>query len=330
MGKSFKAFIVREVNPDVFERRIETRTTDDLPAGDVLVRVEYSSLNYKDALAASGRRGIMRYPGTPGVDTTGVVMESRDRRFSPGDQVIAGIDLRKNNAGGFAGYIRVPAAWVMKLPCGMSIRDAAVYGVAGFTAGLCVETLEHNSIKPAGGEILVTGATGGVGGFAIGILSKAGFDVVAVSGKPEKNDYLRFLGASRIIDRHEFEASMERPLLAERWAGVIDTVGGNILSTAIRGLRYGGTVASCGNVASNELCTSILPFILRAVRLIGIDAVQTPTRLRNRIWNRLAGEWRLDTIDTITEEITLCGLSRSIDSMIDGTHTGRTIVRLGA
>lgn len=330
MGSPFEAFVVRETAPGVFEQSIETPTTDDLPSAELLIRVEYSSLNYKDALAATGRKGIMRYPGTPGVDAAGVIVESRDRRFTPGDQVMAGIDLRRTLYGAFERYIRVPAAWAMPLPRSMSMRDAAIYGAAGFTAGLSVDALQRNGVIPAGGEVLVTGATGGVGGFAVGLLSGLGYDVAAVSGKPEKTDYLMFLGASRVIDRHVFEAGEERALLHERWAGVIDTVGGNMLSTALRGAKYGGTVTCCGNVASNELCTSVFPFILRAVKLIGIDAVKTPTRQRHRIWAKLADAWRLDTLDSISEEISLRELSGRIASMIDGTHTGRTIVNLAA
>ena len=327
---SFKAMVVAESGEKTFTREITTKSVDDLPAGDVLIRVHYSSLNFKDALSATGNKGVTRkYPHTPGIDAAGVVEESSDSRFSSGQQVIVtSYDLGMNTSGGFGEYIRVPADWVVPKPDSLSLKEAMIYGTAGYTAGLSVNALAH-TVKPEAGEVLVTGASGGVGSMAVAILSKLGYQVVAVSGKTSAKDFLTQLGAREVIDRSEVWDESGRPVLKSRWAGVIDTVGGNILGTAIKSTNYNGTVTCCGMVASPEIPMSVFPFILRNVRLLGIDSQNTPMPLRQQIWDKLAGEWKLEHLDQIlTNEIGLDQLESYIQSILKGEIAGRTVVDL--
>jgi len=326
---NFKAFWVEKTDDGVAHSVIE-RSTDDLPEGELLVKVAYSSLNYKDAMSAKGLPGVTRnYPHTPGIDAAGVIVESTDSGFAEGDEVIViGYDLGMNTAGGYGQYIRVPANWAVKMPAGLDAREAMIIGTAGFTAALCVDKIEQMGAQPSDGPVVVTGATGGVGSVAVALLAKLGYDVVASSGKAEKDDYLKSLGAGSVISRADLSEENKRPMAAETWAHGIDTVGGEILSNVIKGLKYGGSVAICGLVASPAFSTTVLPFILRNVNVLGVDSVELPLAKKQEIWHRLATDLKLDTLDKMTTEVTLDGLSDVIDSIIQGGVSGRTLVKL--
>lgn len=330
MNSSFRALVVSETAPKTFTSSITTRTIADLPAGEVLIRVHYSSLNYKDALSASGNRAVTRnYPHTPGIDAAGVVAHSDSDQFAVGDEVVViGYDLGMNTAGGYGECIRVPAKWMVALPSGMSLRESMVLGTAGFTAAMSVERIVEHGIAPDAGEILVTGATGGVGSVAVALLAQLGYQVAAVTGKAEAHDFLRELGATTILSREEATDDSRRPLLRERWAGVIDTVGGDILATALKTVRYDGAVTVCGLVASPKLPTSVFPFILRGVTLYGIDSVECDISVRHRIWPKLAQEWKVDKLDALTREVGLEQLPVEIDRILAGKQVGRVVVNL--
>lgn len=326
----FRAMVVEEAEDKKYTRRIKERTVDELPEGEVLIEVRYSSLNYKDALSATGHRGVTRnYPHTPGIDAAGIVKEGTSSDFEPGDEVlVTGYDLGMNTSGGFGQFIRVPAGWVVKLPAGLSLRESMSYGTAGFTAALSVHRLRGQGVTPDQGEILVTGATGGVGSLAVAILARTGYRVVAATGKPTEEAYLKELGAAGVIGREEVDDASGKPLLKGRWAGVIDTVGGNILATAIKSTQYLGTVTCCGNVASADLPTSVFPFILRGVSLLGIDSVNCPMDLRLQIWQKLAGAWKPQALEALTKEVPLDGLDARIDEILQGKLKGRVRVDL--
>jgi acrylyl-CoA reductase (NADPH) len=328
-SKTFKAMIVEEMPQKAFTRKISEKSIDDLPDGDVLVRVLYSSLNYKDALSASGIRGVTRkYPHTPGIDAAGIVELSRSKEFSQGDEVIVtSYDLGMNTSGGFGQYIRVPADWVVRLPAGLSLKESMIYGTAGFTAGLSVFKLTQ-TIFPEHGEILVTGASGGVGSLAVSLLVQMGYDVVGVSGKIEEREFLAKLGVKEILSIQDAIDTSDRPLLKDRWAGVIDTVGGGILATAIKSTNLDGVVTCCGNAASADLPLTVFPFILRGISLFGIDSQHCPMAIRRRIWEKLATEWKLKNFDQLASEIGLTALDQRIDNMLQGKSKGRTLVKL--
>lgn len=327
--ESFRALVVRE-EAGGYVRRLEERQLADLPAGEVLVRVRYSSLNYKDALSAIGNRGVTRrYPHTPGVDAAGVVVESCDPRFRPGAEVlVCCYDLGMNTPGGFGQYIRVPAAWVMKLPVGLALRESMIYGTGGFTAANSVERLLAHGVRPEQGKVLVTGASGGVGCFSVAILARAGFKVTAVSGKESARELLTSLGATEIIGREQAVDTSGRMILKGKWAGVVDTVGGEILSTALKSTRYGGAVTCCGNVAGPEFSANVFPFILRGVALLGIDSAECPMARREMLWGRLASEWQVAGLAAITTEIGLEELDGAISRILQGQVQGRVVVRL--
>lgn len=328
--RSYRAMVVSESPDHTFTRRITSSFVDELPPGDVLIRVKYSSLNYKDALSAIGNKGVTKnYPHTPGVDAAGVVEESSTEAFQPGDEVIVtGYDLGMNTPGGFGEYIRVPADWVVKRPENLSLRESMIYGTAGFAAALSVFKLTNHGVTPDQGDVLVTGAPGGVGSVALSILVKSGYQVVAVNGVVDMSEYLMSLGAKSVLSVEDAVDKSARPLLKARWAGVIDTVGGDILSTAIRSTVYGGTITSCGNAASPDLPLTVYPFILRGVSLLGIDSVNCPKDIRMEIWRRLSQEWKLDHLDQIATETTLEGLDEKIDLILQGKQRGRTVVNL--
>ena len=322
--RTFRALVAFESDDGSFVRRIMERNIDDLPGHDTLIRVRYSSLNYKDALSASGNRGITKqYPHTPGIDAAGLIVESPE--FPEGEEVIvAGHDLGMNIPGGFGEYVRVPSSWVLKRPEGLSLEQCMVYGTAGFTAGLSVSKLEACGVRPESGEILVTGATGGVGLLALVLLVKIGYRVVASSGKKEAFELLNSMGAWDVIPRDSLPSG--KPLLKGRWAGVIDTVGGEILVNALKSTQYGGAVTCCGMVASSEFCTSIFPFILRGIGLHGIDAAQCAMDLRKEIWEKLSGKWKPDNLERLHVLCTLEDLDGKIESMLSGKSTGRVVV----
>jgi putative YhdH/YhfP family quinone oxidoreductase len=330
--QSFKALVVHEHADSQFVRRIEERSLADLPEGDVLIRVHYSSLNYKDALSATGHRGVTRtYPHTPGIDAAGLVEESVHREFRVGDPVIVtSYDLGMNTAGGFGQYIRVPAGWVVPLPENLSLRQSMIFGTAGFAAGLSISALEGHGVTPDRGQILVTGATGGVGSLAVGLLAQAGYVVVAATGKLDQADFLVDLGAKKVIHRDEIRDVTGRPLLKGRWAGAVDTVGGAYLTTALKSTQYGGAVSCCGLVASPELQITVYPFILRSVSLLGIDSQGCPMDTRQRLWQRLSTEWKLPTLDRLATEASLNELDAGIQRILQGKQVGRLVVNLAA
>jgi len=325
----FKALWVEEQTGGVFIRRIVERDSDDLPDGDVLIEVHYSSLNYKDALSAHGNRGVTRaYPHTPGIDAAGVVVASRNGAFREGDPVIVtGRDLGMNTAGGLAGMIRVPADWVVPLPDGLTLRDAMIIGTAGFTAAQSVWRLEEHGVLPGSGAVAVTGATGGVGSFAVALLAHLGYRVAAITGKRAREPWLREIGAAEVLGREEFMTDAARPLLSARWAGAVDCVGGEALSILLRSTHRRGAVTTCGMVAGPELHVSVFPFILRGVNLLGIDSAECPNPMRREVWRRLAGPWKIPSLDALATEIPLEEAIPALEAMIRGESVGRRVVR---
>ncbi len=328
-NKKFKAMIVYEEGGK-YVRRIDEKSIDNLPAGEVLIRVRYSSLNYKDALSASGNKGVTRrYPHTPGIDAAGIVEDSASKQFKSGDEVIVtGFDLGMNTSGGFGEYIRVPSGWVINLPAGLSLKESMINGTAGFTAALSLLKLESLGLKPSGDEILVTGATGGVGSLAVAILSKAGYKVTAATGKTDKENYLRTLGAKVILNRQEVDDSSGKALFPPRWGGVIDSVGGSILATALKYTKYNCSVAACGLTQSPLLNTWVYPFVLRGVNLLGIDSAHCPMETRLTVWNKLAGDWKPERLSLIQQECFLEDLNEKIDLILQGKITGRVVVNM--
>lgn len=328
----FKALVVRETEDGQFTRSVETRRVDELPDGALLVRVHFSSLNYKDALSATGHKGVTRrYPHTPGIDAAGVVITSQSDDFAPGDEVIViGHDLGMNTPGGFGQIIRIPPQWAIKRPTDLSLRESMIYGTAGYTAAMCVERLTAHGVAPDQGPVLVTGATGGVGSMAVALLTQLGYDVTAVTGKKTEHDYLRQLGATEIVNRDEAGDESGRPMLSAQWAGVVDDVGGNILATALKSTRYGGAVVACGNVASPQLDTTVFPFILRAITLYGVDSVNVDQAQRRRLWEKLAGTWKLASLPSLAKERTLDELNPEIERILAGKQTGRVLLNLQA
>ncbi len=325
---SFKAWVIRKTG-DLCTRTIENRSIKDLPAGDVLVKVSYSSLNYKDTLSAMGNRGVTRnYPHTPGIDAVGVVEESTAPHIQKEDEVIVSCyDLGMNTDGGFGQYIRVPHEWVVPLPAKLSMPEAMAFGTAGFTAALSVYKLTNQGVQPNQGPVLVTGASGGVGSVAVAILAREGFHVVAASGKDATN-YLLSLGAEEVINREAVNTGADKTLLRPKWAGVIDTVGGNILAYSLKTTKPCGAVTSCGNVASGDLPITVYPFILRGISLIGIDAAECPIALRKQIWDIIANKWKIAQLADLTTEISMADIDPYIDKMLAGKTKGRIIVNM--
>jgi acrylyl-CoA reductase (NADPH) len=326
---NFKAMIVTEDNGK-FTRRITSKSINSLGKGNTLINVKYSSLNYKDVLSITGNKGVTRrYPHTPGIDAAGIVVESPDSAFKEGDQVIvSGYDLGMNTSGGFSKYIKVPSEWIIKLPENLTLKESMIYGTAGFTAAQSLYKLESAGLKPPSEKILVTGATGGVGSMAVAILAKAGYSPVASTGKLEKHNYLKQLGAVEVIDRKQIDDTTQKVLLQETWAGVIDTVGGNTLATAIKSAKYGASVTTCGMVQSPVLNTTVFPFILRGVNLLGIDSAMCPKEIRTILWQKIATQWKTPTLDLICIECSLEELDEKIDLMLAGKITGRVVVNI--
>lgn len=312
-----------------FKQEICQLPLEGLPAGEVLVRVHYSSLNYKDALSATGHPGVSRnFPHTPGIDAAGIVEHSDAEGFAVGDEVIVtGYDLGMNTFGGLAEYIRVPAAWLIKRPTGLSLREAMILGTAGFTAGLCVHKLLRTDLCPEDGPVLVTGATGGVGSVAVKLLAQLGFTVVAATGKAEQADYLRGLGASKVIDRQELSEGSQRPMLKSRWVGAVDTVGGDILFNVVKSLNYGGSVACCGLTAGGDFAANVFPFILRGVNLLGVDSVELPLLAKASMWDMLSLQWKMD-LEDLVEEISLEQVPAVLQELLAGRQKGRVLVKL--
>ena len=325
---TYQALVVSEKNGKYIQE-VKELSISNLPKGDMLIQVHYSSLNYKDALSAIGNKGVTKnYPHTPGIDASGVVIESDNDNIRVGDKVIvSGYDLGMNTSGGYGQYIRVPADWVVKLPENLSMKEAMIIGTAGFTAGISITRLSE-LVKPENGEIIVSGATGGVGSVALSILSKLGYETVAVSGKETEYPFLESLGAKEIISRNDFLTLDKKPILSSKYAGGIDTVGGPILENIIKSLLPMGGVTTCGSVSSTELNTSVFPFILRGISLIGISAQNYPIELRAELWRKLASEWKPDNLLNIYNEITLSELPDAISKILKGELKGRTLVNL--
>ena len=325
---NYKAFVTKESDAG-FTNSIEDLSTSNLQKNDLLIRVSYSSLNYKDALSASGNKGVTReYPHTPGIDAVGEVVESNSSQFEVGESiVVTGYDLGMNTYGGFGQYISIPANWAISLPKELSETEAMSIGTAGLTAGLCVRKLLMNDLAPDLGDVLVTGASGGVGSVAVMILSKLGFRVTALTGKEDQIDYLRSLGASSVIMRNEME-EQGKPLQKGLYQGGVDTVGGSILSNFISQTSQRGAITCCGNVASDKLQTSVFPFILRGVTLIGIDSAESLLEVKKEIWNNFSNDWKID-LEKITKEVQLESLSEEVDKILKGEQIGRIRVNLG-
>ncbi|GAB1265318.1 YhdH/YhfP family quinone oxidoreductase [Aurantivibrio infirmus] len=327
---SFKALRVESTEDGKFTQKIVDRQISELPENDLLVAVQYSSLNFKDALSAAGKPGVTRnYPHTPGIDAAGVVIEDKSGTFKAGDEVIvSGYDLGMNTSGGFAQRIRVPAEWAIALPAGLSLKETMCIGTAGFTAALCVGKLLRMGAKPEDGTVIVTGATGGVGSFSVSILSKLGFEVAALTGKPESSDLLKALGAKQIVARAELEEASKKPMLAPQWAHAVDCVGGEILSNILKTLQYGGSAAICGLTASVNFSATVLPFILRNINLLGVDCVELPLAKKRDNWQALATDFKLADIEGMAEEITLEQAPDYLARVLNGQAVGRYVVKL--
>jgi len=328
MGK-FKAYRIYNEEGKVQARLVEAML-DELDPGEVVIKTAFSSVNYKDALAATGAGKIVRrFPCIGGVDACGTVASSTDARFKQGDQVICtSFDLGVAHDGGYSEYMRVPAAWVVPLPKGLTLFDAMALGTAGFTAGLAVERMEHDGLKPANGPVVVTGATGGVGSIAIDILAGAGYQVTALTGKEGEVDYLKRLGAKDIILRGSLQLSKIKPLDKATWAGAVDNLGGDVLAWLASTMQIGGTLASIGLAASHALNTTVMPFILRGVSLLGIDSVNAPMNVRQRVWQRLASDLKPRHLSDMCTSVKLEQLPAVFDKILNAQVRGRTVVKL--
>jgi len=329
LPSAFRAFRIHN-DDEGYRAAVETIGPADLDEGDVTIRAAWSGINYKDALAGTGKGKILRrFPMNGGIDVAGTVIASDSDAFSPGDEVlVTGAGLSETRDGGYSEYLRLDSNWVLPVPAGLSLRECMIIGTAGFTAALSLLRMETSGQKPADGPILVTGASGGVGSIAIDILSTAGYEAHAVSGKTDQFDWLQNLGATRCLARDELEPS-KRPLESAAWAGCIDSVGGDMLSGICARIGPWGNIASCGLAGGIGLSTTVLPFIIRGVSLIGIDSPTCPYALREAVWEKLAGEWKPRHLDEIaTREVPLEGLAGCFGPMLDGKSRGRTLVRL--
>lgn len=331
LPEQFRCYLVTKDAHGNVAGEFTTRLLDELPEGEVLIRVAYSSLNYKDAMAAKGHPGVNKvFPHIPGVDAAGTVAQSGVYEFVPGDPVlVTGFDMGSNRWGGYAEFVRVPQEWVVPLPEGLDLRESMIVGTAGLTAGLCIDALQQHEISPEQGDVVVTGASGGVGSMAVAILAKLGYRVSAVTGKTSAHDYLRSLGAAEILGREAVDDPSGKPLLPGRWAGAVDTVGGRILDTVIRAARHRACIAACGMTAGTDLPLTVYPFILRAVTLAGIDTARCPLPLRHGTWAKLGREWKPDNLSQMAEFIDLEELPPKIDEILAGRITGRVVVRIG-
>lgn len=327
--ESFKALVLEQQDGTV-QAAIQDLTVDALPAGDVLVKVDYSTINYKDGLAITGTAKIVRsYPMVPGVDFAGTVIESQSPDFAPGDKVILnGWGVGERHWGGYAQMARVKGEWLIPLPDGLTPQQAMSIGTAGYTAMLAVMALEEHGVKPGGREVVVTGAAGGVGSVAVAVLSRLGYQVVAGTGRSETHDYLRELGAQSFISREELAAPSNRPIESERWGGAIDTVGGAILAGVLRSMAYHSSVAACGNAGGIALATTVIPFIIRGVNLLGIDSVMCPIPRRKAAWERLVRDLPLSALDKMTQIASLEELPTLSQQIIKGQIRGRVVVDL--
>jgi putative YhdH/YhfP family quinone oxidoreductase len=326
----YNAYVVNKDTENQVTGKLQSIEAEPLADGEVRIRVEYSSLNYKDALAAQGHRGVVKsLPHVPGIDAAGTVAESKSTAFKEGDQVIAtSYELGAGRAGGWAEYVDAPAEWVIAKPAGLSLRESMILGTAGLTAAMCTEELQRNEVHTDDGEIVVTGASGGVGSLAVKLLAHLGYRVVAISGKQEKYPWLKELGAAEILPREAVQAGSDRPMLKSRWAGAIDTVGGETLTTIIRSLQEGGCVAACGLVGGDQLPLTVHPFILRGAVLAGVSTANCPRERREVVWEKLAGDWKLTDLEGFAHEVKLAEIATSIESILAGKVFGRTLVKI--
>jgi acrylyl-CoA reductase (NADPH) len=331
MNTPFRALQVAEVQPGIFSADIVQRLLSDLPAGEVLIRVQYSGLNYKDALAAAGNKGVVRqFPMTPGIDAAGEIVSSSDPNLLPGQLVlVTGYSLGMQTDGGLAQYIRVPAGWVVPMPEGLSAQESMIWGTAGLTAGQCIAALEGYGLHPGDGPVAVTGATGAVGSAAVAILAHLGYEVTAISGKPEAQKFLEKLGAHTVVGREALADTSGKPLLKATYAGGIDTVGGSMLGNLLKSLKIRGAVACCGLVASPVFEGSVFPFILRGNALFGIDSAECPMTTRLAIWSRLGTTWKPASLAALaTQQLTLDEVPQQLKAMLEGKALGRTVVTM--
>jgi len=329
--QTFKAYRTFEQDKVVSSRFVDM-SLDELDAGDVVIRTKYSTINYKDALSYGGAGKIMRkFPTVAGIDMAGTVESSKDPRWKRGDKVIVtGYDLGVSHDGGYSEYVRVPGDWIVRRPESMTAFDAMTLGTAGFTAALAIHLMQHNGLTPASGPIAVTGATGGVGSVAIEILAKQGYDVVAITAKARESDYLRRIGARDVMLRTSLELSNIRPLEKATWAGAVDNLGGDVLAWLLATSKIGGTVAAVGLAADIKLNTTVAPFILRGVHLLGTDSANCPMSLRQTLWNKLAVDWRPDRVHDEVRTIDFDELPTHFDAYLKGMARGRTVVRVAA
>ena len=327
MTDRFSAFRVFDESGKISGRVVDA-TLDELSAGDVVIKAAYSSVNYKDALAGTGAGKIMRrFPMVGGIDVSGTVVSSADSAFKAGDAVlVTGYDLGVAHDGGYAQFVRVPAKWVVPVPDGLSLLDVMAIGTAGFTAALSLVELERNGLIPSTGPVIVTGATGGVGSMAVQILAARGYTVTALTGKDAEHDYLRELGATDILSRHTLQMGT-RPMEKTTWAGAVDAVGGDTLAWLTRTMMYNGAIAASGLTGGTELHTTVLPFILRGAKLLGIDSVMCPMDTRLDVWRRLASDMRPAGLKTMTREIALGELHQAFDTLLKGAARGRYVVK---
>lgn len=327
---NFKAFIVNKKEED-FSAEVRMIQRKDLPEGDVLIKVAYSSVNYKDGLASIPNGKIVRsYPFIPGIDLAGTVVASDDSRFKEGDAVIAtSYEIGVSHYGGYSEYTRIPGDWIVPLPEGLTLKEAMVFGTAGFTAALSVHRLEENSLTPEKGKVLVTGATGGVGSVAVAMLAKRGYHVVASTGKQSEHEYLRKIGAAEIISREDLVGEKIKPLDKQLWAAAVDPVGGKTLSAILPKLEYNGSVAVSGLTGGTDVPTTVFPFILRGINLLGIDSVYCPMKTRKLLWQRMATDLKPEgLLDTIKSEVSLEELPGVLTRILKGENRGRTIVKI--
>lgn len=330
MSDDFRCYLATKDAKGAVSGSVQSQPRSSLPDGDVLIRVRYSSLNYKDALAATGHPGVVkRFPHVPGIDAAGIVLESSSPSVKPGDEVlVTSYELGAGRWGAWSELIRVPAEWVIPRPAGLSLRESMILGTAGLTAAMSVDSLIAHGVRPESGDVVVTGATGGVGCLSVLLLSKLGYRVAAVSGKSDAHHQLKEWGAQSILSREEACDTSDKPLLAAKWAGAIDTVGGRTLATIIRQLQPGGCTAACGLVGGVDLPLSVYPFLLRGVTLTGIDSAYYPREGRLALWKMLAGEWKLDSLESIATTVSLDELGDFVPRILAGQIAGRVIVAI--
>ncbi|MBY0148159.1 acryloyl-CoA reductase [Neobacillus niacini] len=329
MSEDFKALVVDKSDTD-FSIGVKQVSFQDLPAGEVLIKVAYSGINYKDGLASLPDGKIVRsYPFIPGIDLAGVVVSSEDPRYTEGDQVIAtSYEIGVSHYGGYSEYARIPADWIVPLPKNLSLKEAMIYGTAGFTAALSVQRLEENGLTPEKGKVLVSGATGGVGSLALAILAKRGYDVVASTGKSSEHDYLHKLGANEVVSREEVYNGKAKALDKQLWAGAVDPVGGEFLAAILSKIQYNGSVAVSGLTGGGNVPTTVFPFILRGINLLGIDSVYCPMEVRRPLWERMATDFKPEGLESISKEISLEELPQTLPIILQGQAKGRFIVKI--